>query len=71
MRTFRLLVLLSAVLFPACVPSLAQEDQSSSTLLDMSLEDLMKVEVESIYAASRQQQKVTEAPGLHYGNYVP
>jgi outer membrane receptor for ferrienterochelin and colicins len=62
MRTFRLLVLLSAVLFPACVPSLAQEDQSSSTLLDMSLEDLMKVEVESVYAASRHQQKVTEAP---------
>jgi len=28
----------------------------------MSLEDLMKVEVESIYAASRHQQKVTEAP---------
>ena len=28
----------------------------------MSLENLMKVEVESIYAASRHQQKVTEAP---------
>jgi outer membrane receptor for ferrienterochelin and colicins len=60
MRTFRLLVLLSAVVLP--IPGLAQEDQSPSTLLDMSLEDLMKVEVESVYAASRHQQKVTEAP---------
>jgi len=62
MRTFRLLLLLSAVVLPAGIPGLAQEDQSPSTLLDMSLEDLMKVEVESVYAASRHQQKVTEAP---------
>jgi iron complex outermembrane receptor protein len=62
MRTFRLLVLLSAVVLPVCIPGWAQDDQSSSTLLDMSLEDLMKVEVESVYAASRHQQKVTQAP---------
>ena len=62
MRTFRLLLLLFAVVLPAGIPGLAQEDQSPSTLLDMSLEDLMKVEVESVYAASRHQQKVTEAP---------
>jgi outer membrane receptor for ferrienterochelin and colicins len=65
MRTLRLLLLLAAVLLPACAPTFAQDDESSSTLpdlLDMSLEDLMKVEVESVYAASRHQQKVTEAP---------
>jgi outer membrane receptor for ferrienterochelin and colicins len=62
MKTFRLIVLLSAVVLPACISGLAQEDQSPSTLLDMSLEELMQVEVESVYAASRHQQKVTEAP---------
>ena len=62
MRTFRLFVLLSAFVLPAGIAGLAQDDQSSSTLLDMSLEDLMKVEVDSVYAASRHQQKVTEAP---------
>jgi outer membrane receptor for ferrienterochelin and colicins len=62
MKTFRLLVLFGAILLPGGAPSFAQEEQSSSPLLDMSLEDLMKVEVESIYAASRHQQKVTEAP---------
>lgn len=62
MRTFRLLVLLAGLVFPARIPALAQDDQPPSTLLDMSLEDLMKVEVESVYAASRHQQKVNEAP---------
>ena len=62
MRTFRLLLLLTAVMLPPSVPAFAQDEQSSSTLLDMSLEELMKVEVESVYAASRHQQKVTEAP---------
>ena len=62
MKTFRLLVLFAAVFLPGGALGFAQEEQSSSPLLDMSLEDLMKVEVESIYAASRHPQKVTEAP---------
>src|SRR5512146_982231 len=62
MKIFRLVLLLAAIVLPVWAPSFAQEEQSSSTLLDMSLEDLMKVEVQSVYAASRQQQKVTEAP---------
>jgi len=62
MKTFRLVLLLAAIVLPVWAPSFAQEEQSSSPLLDMSLEDLMKVEVESVYSASRHQQKVTEAP---------
>jgi iron complex outermembrane receptor protein len=52
----------AALFLSSCAPGFAQDDSSSPPLLDMSLEDLMKVQVETVYAASRQPQKVTEAP---------
>lgn len=61
MKMFRLIAL-AALILSGWAPGFAQEDNSASRLLDMSLEELMKVEVESVYAASRHQQKVTEAP---------
>lgn len=37
-------------------------DTPSADMLDMSIEDLMEIEVSTVYAASRYRQKVTEAP---------
>lgn len=62
MKSLRFVVLLVAVTVPAWVPSFSQNHESAPALLDMSLEELMQVEVETVYAASRQKQKVTEAP---------
>jgi outer membrane receptor for ferrienterochelin and colicins len=61
MKTLRVVLLISVVIL-ACIPGLSQVEKSGPALLDMSLEDLMKVEVETVYAASRHRQKVTEAP---------
>jgi iron complex outermembrane receptor protein len=55
-------LLLAAITVPGWMPSFPQNDRSAPALLDMSLEELMQVEVETVYAASRQKQKVTEAP---------
>src|SRR5580704_18317398 len=41
---------------------LAQDKPALANLMDMSLEELMKVEVDSVYGASGYKQKVTEAP---------
>ena len=41
---------------------LAQEKTLPANLLDMSIDDLMKVEIDSVYGASKHEQKVTEAP---------
>jgi len=41
---------------------LAQDNQAPANLLDLSIQDLMKVEVDSVYGASGYKQKVTEAP---------
>jgi outer membrane receptor for ferrienterochelin and colicins len=41
---------------------LAQDKQAPGNLMDMSLEELMKIEVDSVYGASGYKQKVTEAP---------
>ena len=62
MKVFRVIALFAAIIVSGGTLSSAQDDKTSSGLLDMSLEDLMKVEVQSVYAASRYQQKVTEAP---------
>src|SRR6202171_5441380 len=40
----------------------AQNKSDTSDLLDMSLEDLMSIEIDSVYGASGFKQKVTEAP---------
>jgi outer membrane receptor for ferrienterochelin and colicins len=41
---------------------LAQDNQAPADLMDLSMEELMKVEVDSVYGASGYKQKVTEAP---------
>jgi iron complex outermembrane receptor protein len=41
---------------------LAQNKGDTPNLLDMSLEDLMSIEIDSVYGASGFKQKVTEAP---------
>ena len=40
----------------------AQNKQVSANLLDLSLEDLLKIDIDSVYGASKHEQKVTEAP---------
>lgn len=55
------LVLSLLIAFGPC-PLLAQDAQAHPNLMDMSLEDLMKVEIDSVYGASGYKQKVTEAP---------
>jgi iron complex outermembrane receptor protein len=41
---------------------LAQDKQAPTDLFDASMEDLMKVDIDSVYAASGYKQKITEAP---------
>jgi len=60
-RFARLLLLsLLVVLEPEFLP--AQDASSQPNLMDMSLEDLMKVEVDSVYGASGYKQSVNDAP---------
>jgi iron complex outermembrane receptor protein len=40
----------------------AQDGKTQQDITDLSLEDLMKIEVDSVYSASKYIQKVTEAP---------
>ena len=42
--------------------AMAQTNPATPNVLDMSLEDLMSIEVDSVYGASGFKQKVTEAP---------
>ncbi len=42
--------------------ALAQEKQLPTDLLDWNIEDLMGVDIDSVYGASKFRQKVTEAP---------
>ena len=55
-----LLTLLITGWYPVRV--LAQDKQAPKDLFEASLEDLMKVDIDSVYAASGYKQKVTEAP---------
>jgi len=55
-------VLLSLLLVLSSTRALAQDKQASPSLLDTSIEDLMKIEIDSVYGASKFKQKVTEAP---------
>src|SRR3984893_17325777 len=55
-------VILSLLLLLNTTPALAQNKGDTPNLLDMSLEDLMAVEIDSVYGASGFTQKVTEAP---------
>ena len=60
----RALILVTLFLLPLLASSraMAQKKDQTPNLLDMSLEDLMAVEVDSVYGASGFKQKVTEAP---------
>jgi len=55
-----LLISLLVILEPGFSP--AQEAPGQPNLMDMSLEDLMKVEVDSVYGASGYKQSVNDAP---------
>ena len=55
-------VLLCLLLLLSPPPALAQNKSDAPNLLDMSIEDLMSVEIDSVYGASGFKQKVTEAP---------
>ncbi|MBZ5676271.1 MAG: TonB-dependent receptor [Acidobacteriia bacterium] len=44
------------------IPVAAQQERSAAELLDMSLEKLLTVQIDSVYSSSKFQQKVTEAP---------
>src|ERR1700676_4744316 len=55
-------VILSFLPLLNATPVLAQNKDDTPNLLDMSLEDLMSIEIDSVYSASGFTQKVTEAP---------
>src|SRR5580658_5928942 len=60
----RALILALLCLLPLLAPSqaLAQKKDETPNLLDMSLEDLMSIEIDSVSGVSGFKQKVTEAP---------
>src|SRR6266704_5982809 len=53
--------LLLAVISFAPLQGLAQQEQTPPDLLQMDLEDLMKIKVQPVYGASKHLQKVTQA----------
>jgi len=55
-------LLLSLLTALAPCPLHAQDAQAHADPLDMSLEDLMKVEIDSVYGSSGYKQKVNQAP---------
>ncbi len=55
-----LLLLLLIGVVPQALP--AEDPQARADLLDMSLEDLMKVDINSVYGASGYKQNVTDTP---------
>ncbi len=61
-RRVLLLLLLSLGIALNAGPLSAEDKATAPNILDMSLEDLMKVEVDSVYGASGYKQKVTDAP---------
>src|SRR3984885_1534496 len=60
----RALILVLLCLLPLLAPSqaLAQKKDETPNLLDMSLEDLMSIEIDSVSGVSGYSQRVTEAP---------
>lgn len=63
--TLRRAIILAAIFFLPIVVSpnaAAQNKPTTPNLLDLSLEDLMAIEIDSVYGASGFKQKVTEAP---------
>ena len=56
------LVLLSFLFVLNSTRAPAQDKQPTPSLLDTSIEDLMKIDIDTVYGASKFKQKVTEAP---------
>jgi outer membrane receptor for ferrienterochelin and colicins len=61
-RRALILVILSLLSLLTSTRALAQKKGGTPNLLDMSLEDLMSIEIDTVYGASGFKQKVTEAP---------
>jgi outer membrane receptor for ferrienterochelin and colicins len=57
-----ILVVLSLLPFLTTTRALAQDKPANPSLLDDTLEDLMSIEIDTVYGASGFKQKVTEAP---------
>src|SRR5579862_977538 len=57
-----ILIVLSLLHFMNPMRALAQDKPPPPGLLDKSLEDLMSIEIDTVYGASGFKQKVTEAP---------
>jgi outer membrane receptor for ferrienterochelin and colicins len=57
-----ILVLLCVIPLIHSAPAPAQDKTPAPDLLDKSLEDLMSIEIDSVYSASGFKQKITEAP---------
>src|ERR1700736_4761527 len=55
-------IMLSFLLLLSTTPALPQNQDDHPDLLDLSLEELMSIEIDSVYGASGFKQKVTEAP---------
>lgn len=62
LRRALFLIILSSLSIINPARAMAQGTQSTSDLLDTSIEDLMKIEIDSVYGASKFKQKITEAP---------
>ena len=62
MRNRTIYSILSLLLIGGLAPLRAQTSQASTDVMDMSLEDLMKVDVDSVYGASGYRQKIADAP---------
>ncbi len=60
MAVFSLSLLLTAFISPK--KALPECDKGIKQYMDMSIEELMEIEVDSVYTASRYKQKVSEAP---------
>lgn len=58
----RTICLLCSILLAGAGRLWAQTPKAPPDLMDMSLEDLMKVEIDSVYGASKYRQKVAVAP---------
>jgi len=56
------LILISVLSLLNSTPALAQDSHGTKNLMDMSLEELLSLHIESVYGASGFKQKVTEAP---------
>src|ERR1700724_1918558 len=55
-------VILSLLFLVSSTCARAQNNSASPTLLDKSLEELMNIQIDTVYRVSRFRQKVTEAP---------